>query len=686
MLRLPAVSSKSKVPQIAGLSALLFGVNAYICARLFVTEYTSHVESIEAAYISISRYILSHWGLNHGGAFDWFPLWYNGVPYQNTYPPLLHFLVAGVAWLFRISPALAHHATCAAFYCMGPVTLFLMAGAISNAWGASFVAGLAYSLVSPSVWLVPSVRVWAGSASNASRLQSLVVFGDGPHIASLALLPLAILALHCALERWGSVRAFIAAIAMAAVVLTNWLGAFALAIAVVSYVLSRATAAGWITLARRVLIVSTLAYGLAAPWITVSTLAAVRDNAQYVGGNYPLTRSQLYYAAAVAGGALLEWWVLVRLGASLLARLSWFLLFFMAALVLTDAWLGIYLVPQPHRYDLELDLAICLTGVISLLPLWRRLGSRYQAVLMVCLVAVAAWGTIRARRIARSTINSLDISQTVEYRESRWLGEHLPGQRVFISGATQFWLNAFADTTQVAGGYAQGVTNSMIPVITYGVPFTENDGERTAMWLRLYGASAVVVSGKNGRDAYKEIWRDPQKFDGVLPEIWRDGGDAIYQVPQRSNSLAHVIERGQAAGRSPVNLADTAPVASLAKALEDPSLPIADFTWQGSSRARISATMDKDQLLFVQISYHPGWRAFVNGSQRPIRREPLGMMLIEPDCSGACQVDLVFDGGIEARVANAQRAAAISIGVLWFVWEFRSRREKDSGLKSAASR
>jgi hypothetical protein len=650
-------------------SLILFGLNAYICLKLFFTEYTSHLESIEAAYISISRYILQH-----PRAFHWFPLWYNGIPYQNTYPPLLHYLVAGAAWLFHISPALAHHAVSGAFYCLGPVTLFLMAGRISEAWGPSFIAAMSYSLVSPSVWLIPNVRGWAGSGSNVARLQSLVMFGDGPHVAALALLPLAILALHWALEKWSSIRVFTAAVALAAVVLTNWLGAFALAIAVVSYMLARAGTPGWFKLAGKVTITGAVAYALAAPWITLSTLEAVQKNAQYVIGEYPLTHKQLYYALALAAVALFEWWVLSRLRVSFAVRLWWFLLLFFAGLVLTNGWLGIYLMPQPHRYHLEFDLAFCLAAVFSLLPLWRRLSGRYQAVLLVLLTALAVRQTIHGRRIARRTIQPIDMSQTVEYQASRWLGAHMPDQRVFITGATQFWLNAFADTAQVGGGYGQGVTNPMIPIVHFGIPFTTGDGERTAMWLRLYGASAVVVSEANGRDPYKQGWHDPGKFHGVLPELWREGGDVIYAVPQRSDSLAHVIRSGEVAARSPENVADVQPVLALSKALEDPSLPLARFAWQGADRANITATMTPDELLFVQISYHPGWHAFVNGEERPLQREPLGMMLIAPHCDGPCVVSMAYDGGTETRVAEALRWIAIFAGVLWCLWELRSRR------------
>jgi hypothetical protein len=85
----------------------------------FQIEYLARMDSIEGAYIGISRYLL-----DHGRQVGWFRLWYEGIPQQNSYPPLLHTLVAAFAWMVHISPALAHHQVCAALYCLGPVTVF----------------------------------------------------------------------------------------------------------------------------------------------------------------------------------------------------------------------------------------------------------------------------------------------------------------------------------------------------------------------------------------------------------------------------------------------------------------------------------------------------------------------------------------------------------------------------------
>ena len=134
------------------LAVLLFLMNAYVCRGLFGVEYLRHMGSIEAAYIGLSRYMLAHWR-----DLSWFPLWYAGVPAQNTYPPLLHWMVALAAFLRGISPAHAHHWVTAIFYCLGPVALFALTLRLSGSLRAAFIAGALYSALSPSAWLMPEV-------------------------------------------------------------------------------------------------------------------------------------------------------------------------------------------------------------------------------------------------------------------------------------------------------------------------------------------------------------------------------------------------------------------------------------------------------------------------------------------------------------------------------------------------
>ena len=119
-------------------------MNAYITLPLLGIEYTTRMGSIEAAYIGLARYIRDRFP-----DLNWFSL-DGGIPFQDAYPPLLHFVVAGVAWLARISPGLAYHAVAAAIFALAPAALFWLAWRLGASRAAAFSAGLLYSVVSPA--------------------------------------------------------------------------------------------------------------------------------------------------------------------------------------------------------------------------------------------------------------------------------------------------------------------------------------------------------------------------------------------------------------------------------------------------------------------------------------------------------------------------------------------------------
>ena len=205
----------------------------FLTLPLFFIDYTREMGSIEAAYIGLARYIGEHF---HD--LNWFPLWYGGIPYPDTYPPLLHFMVAAAAACGRISPGLAYHVVTASIYALGPVTLFWAAWRLGAGRSAAWLAGLGYSLLSPSCWLVRAIRADAGGWFGPRRLGTLVHYGEGPHLTSLLFLPLAVGMVHVALEKRRPIYYVGAALAVAAVVLSNWIGAFALALALSAYLLA----------------------------------------------------------------------------------------------------------------------------------------------------------------------------------------------------------------------------------------------------------------------------------------------------------------------------------------------------------------------------------------------------------------------------------------------------------------
>src|SRR5579863_570343 len=89
-------------------SLFLFAVNALVAHRLFTLEYSAHFESNEGTFIAIARLMAAH-----PTDLLWWPFWDAGIPFVNTYLPLLHALVAVFSRLSGASPALSFHAVSA---------------------------------------------------------------------------------------------------------------------------------------------------------------------------------------------------------------------------------------------------------------------------------------------------------------------------------------------------------------------------------------------------------------------------------------------------------------------------------------------------------------------------------------------------------------------------------------------
>lgn len=643
----------------------LTALNVYIALRTFVCEYIPFMGSIEAAYIALARYIQANpfeWG--------WFPLWYTGVPYENTYPPLLHLITAATASVTGLSPAGAYHVVGAVAYCLGPVTLFWLALRLSGRRLESFAAAVFYSLVSTSALLMPRVALDMHTAWAPRRLHTLAVYGEAPHLLAMTLLPVALLALDWALERRRPAPALLAAAALASVVLTNWLAAFALAVAVLCLLVVRpeATAKTWAWAAG----IGLLAYALASPWLLPGNIGDIRRNAQHVVGSYPLGAEQAVMGAvllAALGGLV---WGLRRSSAGVGLRFAVVFTVAIGAVPLTAEWTGRYILPQPERYHLEMEMGLAVALALGLGALLRSAPRAVLAVAAVLLIAAAVRQTVFYRHYARGMILPFEIEKTVEHQAATWLQSNLPGRRVFATGSVQFWLNAFADNPQVGGGFAQGIVNETIPMVHFGIPYTQGDGERSALWLRAYGAQAVIVGGPDSGDAYKN-WTDARKFDGVLPELWRSGDDAIYAVPQRSSSLAYALRREHLVSERPINVEDSSAVERYVAALEDGSLPDVQAEWSGPSDVSLRADLEADQLISLQIACHEGWQAANAGRAVDTECDGLGFLVLAPQCDGECEIALRFTGGLPATLARVASLASLAGMLAWFVLDRRRR-------------
>ncbi len=628
-------------------SLFLFLLNALVAHRLFTLEYSAHFESNEGTFIAIARLMAAH-----PTDLLWWPFWDAGIPFVNTYLPLLHAIVAAFSRLSGASPALSFHAVSAFFYCAGPVTLFLMAAALSRRTAPSFLAALLYSLTSLSSLLIPAVAADAGGLWNARRLQILGFYGEGPHIATLAFLPLAILFLHYAIERRTARYFLLTGLAFACVALTNAFGAVDLLVLVLCLAASlpprRIFPALWTAAA-----IGLATYLIVCPVLPPSLLQTIRANSPTVDGDFRFTSRSAAGLAALALGFLALWLLNHRLGAAPHLRF-----FSSAALVLSGIPLlgvcfHIYVVPQPHRYQPEMEMALCLLIAFLASLRFARLTHLSRAVLLAALLVLFVRQTVHCVRYARRLIQPAAIAQSSTVHMIRWIGHHYGGQRVMVAGSASYLFNDFTDTPQLHGGHNPNDPNWVHGMILFTIASGMNAGSLDAansiLWLKAFGAQAVTVPGPSSLE-YSPPYANPHKFDGVLPVVWEENGDKVYSIPNRSSSLAHVIPAAAAVSTRPINGLDTVQTALYVSALDDPSLPAAPLRWIDLHAFSITTTAPPAQAVSIQITYVPGWHASANGRSIPITHDALGLILLHPACHGPCQIEMSYDGGRERSI------------------------------------
>jgi hypothetical protein len=642
-------SSPSRLSRLQTIlcAVVLFVLNAYICRELFGLEFSSRMESIESAYISISRWAMDNWR-----DLTWFPLWYGGMPFHRVYQPALHLSVAGFAQLMGWTAPHAFHFLTAMAYCAAPVSLFWLVYRVTGNRAIGFVAGAIHALISPATILAPLIRQDIGGWLLPRRYQILVHYGEGPHFAAVALIPLVILAFHGAVTSRRRIFVFLAPAALAAVLLTNWPGSVGLTMAVAAYVLSRFFAKPRIHLPT-LLGIAVVAYLLAIVWVPPSILRAVFGNAQQSDASYFGTQQLLPVFLLLAAVAALLW-SFQRWRVEHWTRFFVFFALITGAVAMGRQWFGWRIVPQPNRFEVEFDMALAGALAYFLVAGFRKLPRQAQIAVVGAALLCAITQTRHYRRYARDITRPIDITGTIEYRMAKWFDGHMNGARVFAPGNVSLWMNQFTDTPQVIGCCDQGVPHVAYRILHYTIYTGQGMGAREAqdslLWLRAYGVRAIGVSGPDSTNAYKPFW-NPKKFEGLLPVLWREGDNVVYRIPSKGADPVRVIPHSAVATRTPVNGMDVKPLERLVQALEDESLPAASFRWLNRHEAMVDAETAPGQVIFLEISYDAGWRAEQDGVPRPVLRDALGMMYVEPLHAGRAQLHLIYDGGTEGKVA-----------------------------------
>jgi hypothetical protein len=615
---------------------LVFLFTGALIRPLFRAGYLERWESIESTFIADGRFLKDHWP--HP---QWQPLWYCGTRYDYLYPPLLRYGTALLAGGYL--PVKAYHIYTGLLYCLGSAGVYLLVWVASRSRGAAWMAGAGSAILSPVFLVVPR----RSSLLAPWRLWVMIADGEGPHIAAVSLVILALALAWLALERWRPASLAAAGVACAMVALTNFYGATSLAIFYPILVWSL-----WVThrdrgIWLRAAAVPALAYGLGAFWLTPSYLRLTIENLQYVSspGN---ARSFALLGVAVALFLVASWyWAGGRSSRAYPVFLAGSLLVF-GLNVIGHFYFNFRVMGEPHRLIPELDLVMLLACTEILRRWWNwHLVARLAA---AAVIVGALWTARHYVRHARELYpRTPDYRARVEYRIPEWMAGHLAEARTFVTGSSRLWWDTWHDLAQVDGGSDQGVLNPQVVHGHWEILLGTNP-EMAVRWLTALGADAVIVPEKQSQEVFHDF-RDHDKFAGVLPVLYDDGqGNVIYQVPRRYPSLARVVDRAQIRAVKPLEQTNLALLRAYTRVIEGGPDARTMTSWNGTDTLRVHARVEQGQSVLVQVTYDPAWHAYANHQPLRVERDAGANFSVIDVPPGEHDIRFVFETPLENRV------------------------------------
>jgi hypothetical protein len=640
---------------------ILLLLTAALMWPLFRLEYLNRWSSIEATFIADGRLLQANWPHHL-----WQPLWYCGTRASYVYPPGLSIALAVFASFLHLSPARGYHLSIGLFYLLGIVAVYLWTRAATRSRCAGWLAAAGVALVSPSLLILGDFRndtpyfvPW--------RQHVLMMYGEGPHISSLAVLPLVWLGAWRQFRSGGVRWLVFSAVCAASVVTINFYGATALAITF--------TLLAWACfleglnwrIFRDAAAVGALSYALTAWWLAPSYLGITSRNLRLVapaGNSWSIPLFAVMLLAYVA----VSLWIRSRRWYRPYPFFILSSLGFLAVYILGYRWAGFQVAGNSLRLVPELELFVILCSVQFALLLWSlrvrpafRLVPRIAMVLLLALCFRPSWRYLK--HVYWEFPSDAGWRQRIEARAPAWLQQHFPEQRVFVTGTIRFWYNVWQDGQQADGGSDQGILNPLISAGKWRI-IHDPDIQVVQDCLRTFGVDILVVPGPTSQEGYKDF-PNPGMYAGRFPLLRDDGeGNRYYRIPRRATGIVRVVDRArmQAIPALPFD-PGAAQLHAYAEAVE--SIPVGGASpdrarghWRGSDMLDVDVDLQAHEALLVQETFDPYWRAIVDGHAIRISRDAAGFMLLDAP-PGKHSIRFVFDTPIEVNAGRALTAGSL---------------------------
>jgi uncharacterized membrane protein YozB (DUF420 family) len=616
-------------------------VNGYICRQAFFTEYTGKMNSIQGVWIAMARLAGPHWFKP-----SWWPYWYDGMPFEYTYAPLVPGLTALIAHLSGFTVAHGFQIVMGLVYCLAPAAFFLMAWQLTRRPGWSFIAAMLYSLTALTELVLPDLPFSFIHLQDPRRLYLSWVWDELPHQTGLSFVCLTIFFLSRALQDHRFRSYVLAGLCASLAMLASAFGATGLIIFGACLFVTCETAS-WKRNILPVMTCGLLAYFAMCPFLPPSLIAAIRTDATLFPHMAWTATSTATFAGVFAGAALI-WWI-TRRWCPWHMRFMLLLAFVCIAIPMLYIKRDIHFLPQSGRYKIEMEVALSLLLVFLVAPLVDRFPKAARILLALALLWPAYHQIVAHRRFSKNVIRSVEMTGTIEYQIAKWIEPNLPGWRVMAPGSIWPWLNTFSRVPQFAGGsFPTAPSLTQLRAASDLDVISQTQPNLVAIWYKAYGVDAVIIVGPDS----PEFWQPHpfgHRFDGIFPVVWDERDTRIYAVPRPVRTLAHVIPAAALVAHVPAAMSETKEAEKYVAALEAADTSPATFRWLDDNHARIHAAVaSDDQVVSIQITHHAGWKAIAAGRDIPISGDGIGQMVLHPNHPGTYDIDLTYNGGFEA--------------------------------------
>ena len=268
-----------------------------------------------------------------------------------------------------------------------------------------------------------------------------------------------------------------------------------------------------------------------------------------------------------------------------------------------------------------------------------------------------------------------DHTNRVEFKITEWMHANMPDSRAFPSGSVRFWYDTWRDLAQIGGGSEQGLLNGMVE----NAQWETNLGAKPApaiAWMQSLGVDCIYVADKQSQEVFKDFVY-PHKFDGVLPVLFDDRqGNVLFQVPRRWPARIRVVDTAKInATAAPRANDDMARLNAYVDAIErGPDSP-ATLQRAGTDGMRAHARVEAGQSVLVQESYDPAWHAWSGGKPVNVRRDTMGMMLLDVP-PGEQDIVLEFVTPLENRVGLG--LTILTLAAVFYLFGMGYRQERDA--------